>query len=372
MQSSNTTDEARRLLEICNACRYCEGFCAVFPAIELRRSFTNGDLNYLANLCHNCRGCYYACQYAPPHEFAINLPKTLAELRGETYVEYAWPKPFAVFFKKNGTVVSIATALGIAAVFLLTAGLQSPQILKDVHTGPGAFYKVIPEGAMIGVALGTTGFAILAMVIGAIRFWRDTGGGKATGLHALATAARDVLTLRYLGGAGDGCNNRDEQFSQTRRVYHHALFYGFTLCMGSTTVAAIYDHILGWPAPYAFLSVPVLLGTFGGIGMMIGTAGLYWLKLVGDQTPTARKWMGSDYALLMQLFLAAATGLALLVFRSSSAMGALLALHLGIIFSFFAMMPYSKFVHGVYRSAALLRYAHERRNSGQPEVATHS
>ena len=73
--------EARREMEICNACRYCEGYCAVFPAMTLHRSFADGDLNYLANLCHGCRGCYYACQYAPPHEFGINLPRTLAEVR---------------------------------------------------------------------------------------------------------------------------------------------------------------------------------------------------------------------------------------------------------------------------------------------------
>src|SRR5579875_306770 len=82
-------DEARRAMEICNACRYCEGFCAVFPAMEQRRVFADADLDYLANLCHGCRGCYYACQYAPPHEFGINLPRTFAELRSETYAEYA-------------------------------------------------------------------------------------------------------------------------------------------------------------------------------------------------------------------------------------------------------------------------------------------
>ena len=28
-----------RQMSICNACRYCEGYCAVFPAMELRRTF---------------------------------------------------------------------------------------------------------------------------------------------------------------------------------------------------------------------------------------------------------------------------------------------------------------------------------------------
>ncbi len=46
--------EADRLMTVCNACRYCEGLCAVFPAMEMRRAFPDGDLNFLANLCHAC------------------------------------------------------------------------------------------------------------------------------------------------------------------------------------------------------------------------------------------------------------------------------------------------------------------------------
>ncbi|MBX3715738.1 MAG: tricarballylate utilization protein TcuB, partial [Burkholderiales bacterium] len=59
-------EEAQRVLAICNACRYCEGYCATFPALQRRLSFTEGDIRYLGNLCHNCGACLYACQYAPP------------------------------------------------------------------------------------------------------------------------------------------------------------------------------------------------------------------------------------------------------------------------------------------------------------------
>ena len=76
MQSSDPLiAEGQRLLRLCNACRYCEGFCAVFPAMERRSVFSPADVNYLANLCHNCGECYYACPYTPPHEYALNLPK---------------------------------------------------------------------------------------------------------------------------------------------------------------------------------------------------------------------------------------------------------------------------------------------------------
>src|SRR5512144_2438165 len=104
MLSAEATAEARRVMEICNACRYCEGFCAVFPAMARRRAFNVADLTYLANLCHDCRGCYSACQYAPPHEFSLNLPRAFAALRADTYAEYAWPRPLAALFRRNGTI----------------------------------------------------------------------------------------------------------------------------------------------------------------------------------------------------------------------------------------------------------------------------
>jgi citrate/tricarballylate utilization protein len=61
------------------------------------------------------------------------------------------------------------------------------------------------------------------------------------------------------------------------------------------------------------------------------------------------------------LLLTSVTGLALLVWRETSAMGPLLALHLGVVFALFITMPYGKFVHGLYRFVALVRYARERR-----------
>lgn len=41
-------------------------------------------------------------------------------------------------------------------------------------------------------------------------------------------------------------------------------------------------------------------------------------------------------------------------------MGIVLAVHLGVVLALFLTMPYGKFVHGIYRTAALLRHAGER------------
>src|SRR3954470_16117707 len=159
MRETDAVATARREMEVCNACRYCEGFCAVFPALELRREFSGGDLSYLANLCHNCRGCYYACQYAPPHEWGINIPRTMAEVRAESYIEYAWPKGAAQAFEKNGVVVGVAGAVSIALVLILSMLISAPGTFFAARpVVPGSFYSVIPLWAMQIVGLGSFGF----------------------------------------------------------------------------------------------------------------------------------------------------------------------------------------------------------------------
>jgi citrate/tricarballylate utilization protein len=361
VQETDAVINARREMEVCNACRYCEGFCAVFPAMELRREFSAGDLSYLANLCHNCRGCYYACQYAPPHEWGINVPRTLAEVRAESYAEYAWPRPLVAAFNRNGTLLSLVAALTITVVLILSMLLNTPGNFFGARPMvAGAFYQVIPLWAMQVVAIATFGFSLVALWMGARNFWRDAGPTTKIGPTALAIALWDVLTLKNLGGGGNGCNDNSERFSMRRRYLHHAMFYGFLLCFAATTVGFIYHTFLGWPAPYPLVSAPVLLGTVGGVLLLIGTTGLFAMKFVDDPIPAVRRLLGGDVALLLLLAMTALTGLGLLAVRATGAMGLAMALHLGFILALFLVLPYSKMVHGVYRSAALLRRAAER------------
>ncbi len=356
-------EEAQRALAICNACRYCEGYCATFPALQRRLSFTEGDIRYLGNLCHNCGACLYACQYAPPHEFALNFPRLMAQVRAQSWQRYAWPGFLARAFESNGLFASLATAAGLVFFLLFAAWLAGPERLFAAHSdAQGSFYAVIPHGAMVAVFGAVSLFVLAAFAAGFVRFWRDTGERDSAFTPGPALGAvRDAVVLRYLDGGGDGCTYPDEKPSFARRTFHHLTFYGFLLCFAATSTATIYHYALDWKAPYPFWSLPVLLGTVGGVGLLVGPAGLAWLKSRRDPELADPAQRGMEAGFLALLFLTSLTGLALLAFRETAAMGMLLVAHLGVVLALFATMPYGKFVHALYRLAALARFHLERR-----------
>jgi len=360
--------EVARQLQICNGCRYCEGFCAVFPAMTRRLEFGKADIHYLANLCHNCGACLHACQYAPPHEFAINVPKSMATVRGQTYADYAWPKALGGLYKSNGLTVSMALAVSLS-LFLILA-IQSNGTLWGGPVENG-FYAIFPHNLMVSMFAPIFLWSVLALALGVTKFWREVTpatSGAPLSSPAAAEAAHDALRLKYLGGGhGDGCNNEDDAFTLARKRMHHLTFYGFMLCFAATSVATVYHYALGWPAPYDFTSLPKILGTLGGISLAIGTLGLWRLNLARDPQHGDVQQRPMDRGFIALLFFISVTGLALMLSKNTAAMPVLLAVHLGMVMALFLTLPYGKFAHGIFRTAALLRFAVEKR---QPSKLT--
>jgi citrate/tricarballylate utilization protein len=352
--------EADRLMVVCNSCRYCEGLCAVFPALERRRLFNDGDLNYLANLCHSCGACFSACQFSPPHEFAVNVPRTLAQVRADSYQTYAWPRFLSGVFARNGLAISAISAASVA-VFLLGFVLYSdPTALFSAHRGMGAFYTLMPHNTMAGLFGAVFLYAVLALTFSMRAFWRDISGKSAPKSSAsVLQAVKDAARLRYLDGGEAGCMNDDHAPTDRRKHYHHATFYGFLLCFASTSVATLYHYLLGREAPYAWWDLPVVLGTVGGIGLIGGPIGLLIAKFNRAPELLDESRFGMDVAFIAMLLLTSLTGLALLLMRSTAGMGVTLAIHLGVVFALFLTLPYGKFVHGLYRFLALVQYARE-------------
>jgi len=351
-------NEAARVLQICNACRYCEGFCATFPAMMRRLEFGKADVHYLANLCHNCGACLHACQYAPPNEFAVNVPRAMAKVRVQTYGDYAWPGFLGRLYRHNGITVALATAFALSLFLVLAVAMNGGLWHEPLA---GNFYAIFPHNLLVTLFGAVFVFAIIALGAGVARFWRNVSPGAATA-PAVAEAAHDALRLKYLdGGHGKGCNEEDDAFTLARRRFHHFTFYGFMLCFAATCVATVYHYALGLPAPYPWTSLPVLLGIVGGIGLLVGPAGLLWLNLRRHPLHGDPDQRPMDRGFICLLFLTSLTGLVLLAARDTGAMGFLLAIHLGVVMALFLTLPYGKFAHGVYRCAALLKWSIEKR-----------
>ncbi len=358
LASGTSEAEVGRVMQICNACRYCEGFCAVFRAMTRRLEFGRADAHYLANLCHDCGACLHACQYAPPHEFAVNVPKAMAIVRAQTYAGYAWPAALSGLYRRSGSTLALALAGALATFLALALALRGTLVHPPLA---GDFYAIFPHGLQAGMFGAVFAFAVLALAVGVTRYWRGLPPGSVCAAAA-GEAARDVLTLKNLdGGHGEGCNNADDAFTLWRRRFHHLTFYGFLLCFAATAVATLYHYLLALHAPYPRASIPVVLGTLGGIGLLAGPAGLFWMSLTRDPRHGEPAQRPIDRAFMGLLFLVSLTGLVLLALRDGGAMALLLVLHLAAVMALFLTLPYGKFAHSVYRAAALLKWAIEKR-----------
>lgn len=363
VQLTDNEEQVKQALQICNACRYCETFCAVFPAMTKRLEFNEADIHYLANLCHNCGACLHACQYAPPHEFGVNIPQAMAQVRLETYQKFAVPQSFGKLYQKAG--ITLVSALVVTFImFLLAGSLLQGNDLFGLYAGN--FYAIFPHNflALLFGSVFTVAFILLGF--GIRKFWNQTSEVVLGGVEQpdILQAAKNVLTLKYLdGGHGKGCNEEDDRYTLIRRRFHHFTMYGFMLCFLATMVATGYHYFLNLHAPYPIFSVPVILGSLGGIGLVIGPLGLLYLNIKRDPKHGDAKQKPMDRGFIFLLLLISLTGLGLLAFRDSALMALMLIAHLATVMTFFLTIPFGKFAHGFYRSAALLKFAVEERRS---------
>jgi citrate/tricarballylate utilization protein len=287
-----------------------------------------------------------------------------------TYQDYAWPRAFGALYERAGLTVALALSGGLALFMILAIAMNGRLIHEPLR---GNFYAIFPHNflaALFGIVFL---FAITALGIGVTKFWRevsptpgenpaDIAAAAKARMPAMVEAVTDVARLRYLGGGhGEGCNENDDAFTLWRRRFHHFTLYGFLLCFAATCVATLYHYIWNLHAPYAFASAPVILGSLGGIGLIVGPIGLLWLNLQRDALRSDNNQKAMDRGFIMLLLLVSITGFALLLLRDTGAMALWLAIHLGTVMALFLTLPYGKFAHGIFRSAALLKFNIEKR-----------
>jgi citrate/tricarballylate utilization protein len=228
-----------------------------------------------------------------------------------------------------------------------------------------AFYGVISHNSLVALFGAVGGFAFLALMMSVMKFWKTMRLGNPFTMDwgRVMQGVKDALTLKYLdGGNGQGCSYPDETPSMARRWFHQLTFWGFMLCFAATSVGTVMHYAFALEAPYDFITLPKVLGTLGGLGLLIGPAGLLSLKFKATTDVKGKTNKGMDVTFLVLLFLTSLSGLVLMFVSKTAYVGPALSIHLGIVMTLFLSMPYGKFVHGFYRLIALIAFAVEKQN----------
>ena len=287
------------------------------------------------------------------------MPSLLADVRTRSYEAHAWPPVLGRAFRRNGFRTGLA-ALALVFSALLLATLANGQAIVS-SDGSADFYGVIPHGVMVTTFGAVSIFVLVALAISGVRFWRDAHPGA----------------LGHGTGVGPARARRADASSPARQRQRLHVEPG-----SAHAVAALVSSL-------HVLRLRVVLRVHDGRSVLSQRVGLAravrvlepsgaarcggWIRAarraIGagclcDRRATrrlARKTRAASTSLFLALlFLTSLTGLALLVLRHSQAMGILLVVHLAVVLVLLLTLPYGKFVHGLYRLLALIRYHRER------------
>lgn len=359
MSTEELFAEAKRQLDICNSCRYCEGYCPVWPAIEVRVDMRPEEVVHLANLCHDCRDCYTACMYTPPHVFDLNPPKVFSDVREYTYRHYVWPANPPRFLRgKAGVAVFGAVVAAILVVLAIVT--DAGALFNTDHRGSP--YGVVAYIPLVVAASLPFLFSVVVLLRAIGKYWRDIEGSARALFHLKGwlISLSYVARLAHYSGGGEGCSYQNNEPSLVRKWMHQLLMYGFLLCFVATIAAFVLQDVFFIMPPYAWYSVPVVSGSVGGALAIIGCLGLLVLKAKADDTQLSPEMARSDNALLWTMLALMITGFATTFTRATPAFGLVLIVHLTAVIVFFGLMPYTKFVHWVYRVLSVQKDTVER------------
>jgi len=144
MHGTRILEEADRLMTVLQFLPLLRGPLRVCSARwRLRRSFSDGDLNYLRQSVPRLRRLLHhrLPNSSPPHEFDVNVPKTFAIARADSWSAYAWPRAFAGLFARNGLAISIIAALSVAAFMFGFAVFDRPASADRRPYRPGCVLR---------------------------------------------------------------------------------------------------------------------------------------------------------------------------------------------------------------------------------------
>jgi citrate/tricarballylate utilization protein len=337
-------DEAARQLQLCNACRYCEGYCAVWEALDRRNEVGRNDVLYFSSLCHDCGQCFTVCPFTEPHEYDLNIPKALGSVRLDSYSANIRPGFMTKLIEFSSIATSIVIALSMTAMFLFVL------FNKGTLTGNFTFAEVISPFEYRLVTVSIYAYVLILWGIEGHRYWSQINNGirLKAGLGAIFGGLADAFGHENFKGGGAGCTYPDSRNRKFRLIFHPMVFFGFLVALVSISF-------------YPSFGLPFRVVYLLGSGMMFaGASGLLYGKIISGSAGYNSGMRKIDLPFTLLLNLGGLTGVLLVLFYGFGFDWSIFLVHDAFIFTLFLLAPFGKFIHPIFRILALIKNRMER------------
>jgi quinone-modifying oxidoreductase subunit QmoC len=243
--------------------------------------------------------------------------------------------------------------LGVLAWLGHLAALPEGRIIYSKFM-PILYIEAIFVAAM---ALSLTGAAASG-----VRYWRAMSrqmgpNGRGPG-PAFVPTLLTILKHRKFRECESQAAGPRETYKRHLHPTHLAVFYGFLGLVVTTTSVGIGIYAFGYLTPWPLGHPVKILGNVSGLAV-IGALVVFGYRRIAD-TERAGKSTYSDWLFLDVLLLTTLTGFLSELFRLADLPGLAYPtyfVHLEFVFFLLVYIPYSKFAHVVYRTAAMLHAA---------------
>lgn len=352
-------------LKSCYQCATCSVVCPIstddrpFPRPEMIHAQWGMKEKLVSDplvwVCHNCRDCSSYCpRGAKPGEL-------LSAVRDYTITHYGWPRPFARLFN-DAKYLPLLFAIPVI-VLLAALGMEGKLHIPE---GEIIYAKLFSIHILEYIYIPVSFFGFIAGLMGMRRYWTAISAHRAG-----ESPSRTVVEAAILTGKEILSHTQFRKCSvEGKRYYGHLpMLYGFLGAFATTTMVTLYYYLFGRLTPLPLYDPVKILGNVSAVLLLYGCALLVARRF--EKGPVERNNLPSsyfDWLFLGLLTAVAVTGTLTELTRLAGAAGIAYPtyfIHLCLIFMLLGYMPYSKFAHLFYRTAAMV---HEKMYAAE-EVA---
>jgi len=360
-------------LKKCYQCATCSVACPIspdtkpFPRKEMIAASWGLKDKLVGNsdiwLCHNCGDCSTRCpREAKPGD-------VLAAIRSYAISEYARPKVLARAMKDPK---KLPILLAIPAVLFLIVGTITGLLDFTPDLSEGIkHYKFFSTWLVDMHMLAAAFFAVAVFALGLKRFLADihqnallegkTTQQKIEVVGFVTALIRIIPTILLHRKFGECTENKDRQTAHLLTQYG---FIGLFIVTSIIFIVMYGSYLLpGGPVhgPWSQLNPVKWLANLSGVALIVGTGLMI-------KNRSARKDQASSYFDWYLIYLAfglGVTGMGAQLTRLAGWAAVSFAtyyIHLILVFTLFAYLPFSKLAHLVYRTVAMAYNEYAGRN----------